>query len=107
MNNKLEKTLETSALFRIYKNLLTDKQKEYLVLYIDEDLSLQEIATNFKISRTAVHDAIQKAISTLNDLERNLNLHQKEVKIQKILQEYKNSESKEVQKILKLLETED
>lgn len=77
-NNLLEKTLELSELFKIYKELLTDKQKQYFELYIDEDLSLSEIADEFNISKIAVYDSISKTSKLLFNLETKLHLKQKQ-----------------------------
>ena len=41
---ELEEVLEVSVLLNYYKNLLTDKQKDYLIEHLEEDMSLSEIA---------------------------------------------------------------
>ena len=50
----MEKKVEISILLEIYGNLLTEKQKEYMNYYYNEDLSLSEIAENDGITRQAV-----------------------------------------------------
>ena len=46
------------SLFDTYKELLTDKQQEYFILYYYEDYTLKEIAENKNISRNAVFDQL-------------------------------------------------
>lgn len=69
-----EKNLRINLLLDFYGNLLTDKQLETLQLYFREDLSLQEIANIYQVSRNAVYDNIQKAIKLLETYENKLQL---------------------------------
>ncbi|PPE06435.1 DNA-binding protein [Mesoplasma corruscae] len=94
MKNRVEKNIEISKLFDCYKNLLTDKQVEYFELYFAEDLSFQEIADEKSISKTAVHDAINKIINILKDLESKLKLSEKKEKINLLLNQYESDNSK-------------
>ena len=41
---ELDEFLEVSTLLDYYKNLLSDKQREYLINHFEDDLSLSEIA---------------------------------------------------------------
>ena len=55
---ELEEVLEVSVLLNYYKNLLTDKQKDYLIEHLEEDMSLSEIAkkparSTFRFGRNA------------------------------------------------------
>lgn len=56
----LENIVEKGALLDCYGGLLSDRQRECLDLYYNENLSLGEIAEEFHISRQAVHDAMQR-----------------------------------------------
>ncbi|ATZ20769.1 YlxM family DNA-binding protein [Mesoplasma coleopterae] len=100
----LEKTLELSSLFYLYKNMLTEKQVEYFELYFEEDLSFQEIADQLVISKAAAHDAINKIIKTLNDLEGKLKINERKIKIQGIIEKHNSSENKEVLELIKEIE---
>ncbi|WP_026389135.1 YlxM family DNA-binding protein [[Acholeplasma] multilocale] len=104
MANGYEKTMEISVLFNLYKNLLTPKQAEYFELYFDEDLSFQEIADEFNISKAAIHDSITKTTKSLYDLEEKLALKAKREQLTKIIDEHKNSNNEEVIKIVEKLE---
>lgn len=96
----LEKTLELSSLFYLYKNLLTKKQVEYFELYFEEDLSFQEIADQLNISKAAAHDAINKIIKSLNDLEEKIGLNKFKIQLMSIIEMHSNSNNEEVLKII-------
>ena len=62
-------------LLDFYETLLTDKQKNICDLYFRHDLSLQEIAENEGISRSAIHDMIKRASEEMEDYENKLHLY--------------------------------
>ena len=53
---------------------MTEKQRETMDLYYNEDLSLAEVAEEVGISRQGVRDLIKKAEKELADLEETLGL---------------------------------
>ena len=57
-----------------YSDLLTEKQREFLSLYYEEDLSLGEISEKFGISRQAVYDSIRSSEMCLERFENELGL---------------------------------
>ena len=65
------------ALFETYKELLTEKQKEYFILSYFEDLTLSEIAEIKNVSRNAVFDQIKKVLAILEEYENKLKNYQK------------------------------
>lgn len=73
----LEKMNQINLLYDAYHVLLTEKQRQYMELYYQEDLSLGEIADEFKVSRNAVHDNIKRTEKLLLDYENKLHLHKK------------------------------
>ena len=77
MDQKLEKTTYINMLLDFYKDLLTTKQRQYLELYYQEDLTLAEISEQFDVSRTAIFDNINRTIKTLEKYEQHLRLVQK------------------------------
>ncbi|ATZ17859.1 YlxM family DNA-binding protein [Mesoplasma melaleucae] len=99
----LEKTLELSSLFYLYKNLLTQKQVEYFELYFEEDLSFQEIADQLEISKAAAHDAINKIIKLLNHLEEKLGLNKHKAQITKVVESHADSKNEEVLELIEQL----
>ena len=70
------------ALFDTYKELLTEKQQEYFILYYYEDLSLKEIADFKNVSRNAVFDQIKKVINILEEYEEKLKVFNKSIKLE-------------------------
>ena len=73
----LEKVNRMNELYDAYQVLLTPKQKTYLELYYQDDLSLSEIAEQFGVSRNAVFDNIKRTEKLLEDYEMKLNLLKK------------------------------
>lgn len=81
----MDRKIYLNILYDCYKDLFTDKQQRYFEAYYWEDLSLSEIATNYNISRNAVHNQLKIMEEKLNDLENNLKLNQKKEEIIKLL----------------------
>jgi len=74
-----------------YSNLLTNHQIEIMSDYYNDDLSMNEIADNYSISKSAVQDLIKRTISQLNDYEKKLKLIDKDKKLYKIILEMQSS----------------
>lgn len=70
----MAKNLEVIMLFDIYGDMLTEKQRNFISYYYDDDLSLAEIAENEGITRQGVRDAIKRAENQLYDFESHLGL---------------------------------
>ena len=68
------KDLEISFLLDFYGDMLTEKQREMVEYYYNDDLSLSEIAENQGITRQGVRDAIMRAQSQLREMEDRLGL---------------------------------
>ncbi len=86
---ELDEFLEVSTLLDYYKNLLSDKQREYLINHFEDDLSLSEIAKNNDVSRQAVYDNIKRGIKLLKDYEEKLGFHEREKQVYQELLELK------------------
>jgi predicted DNA-binding protein YlxM (UPF0122 family) len=63
------KDLELCYLLDFYGDVLTEKQRDMMDQYYNDDLSLSEIAENFGITRQGVRDAIKHGEGTLRELE--------------------------------------
>lgn len=79
-------------LFEYYKELLTEKQKEYLTMYYEENFSLIEIANEYDVSKESVFDLIKRVNKKLNDYEQKLCLYKKSLEIEKLLKKLKLSD---------------
>lgn len=64
-----EKNLRISVLLDYYAPMLTEKQRDVIDLYYNEDLSLSEIAEHEGITRQGVRDSIKRGEQTLWDME--------------------------------------
>lgn len=71
---EVEKKLQISKLLDYYGNMLTDKQRDFIDLYYNEDLSLAEIAEHENITRQGVRDSIKHGEQILLELESKLRL---------------------------------
>jgi len=71
---ELEKAAWTVLLFDFYGAMLTGRQREFMALYYECDLSLGEIAERHKISRQAVYDTLKRAEKALLKYEQKLGL---------------------------------
>jgi len=69
-----EKNMNISFLLDFYGDVLSDKQREILDLYYNEDLSLAEIAESNGLTRQGVRHVIKKAEDELLFLETKLGL---------------------------------
>ena len=89
----MEESIYLTNLYEYYKDLLTDKQKEYFEDYYFDNLTLSEIGENNKISRNAVSKQLLSIKKKLIDYENKLHLLSNKEHIIKVLSE------KEVKKI--------
>lgn len=64
--------VEITILLDYYGAMLTEKQRNFLGYYYNDDLSLSEIAENEGITRQGVRDAIKRAEALLYDMEEKL-----------------------------------
>ena len=78
----MAKKLEISVLLDFYGEMLTEKQRDVVELYYNEDLSLSEIAAHSQITRQGVRDSIKRAEGILLGLEERLGLAKRFRRIQ-------------------------
>ncbi len=65
-----------NALFDIYGEILTDKQKEYFKDYYFDNLSYGEIGEKYSVSRNAVFKQLKMATDKLEELEDKLHIYE-------------------------------
>jgi len=65
----MAKNLDMIMLLDFYGEMLTQKQRDFISFYYNDDLSLAEIAENAGITRQGVRDAIKRAESQLVEME--------------------------------------
>lgn len=72
----MDKKLQISLLLDFYGSMLSEKQKEIMDYYYNDDLSLSEVADNIGITRQGVHDVIKRTEAAVFDMEEKLGLYQ-------------------------------
>ena len=87
----MEKNLNVSILLDFYGAMLTEKQREAVEYYYNDDLSLSEIADNQGISRQGVRDAIKRAEALLFEMEECLGFARRFRILQEGLEQIENS----------------
>lgn len=99
----LEKREFYINLFDFYESILTEKQRMYFKEYYFNDLSLAEIASNYDISRSAVHDQVNKVHQLLDKYEENLKLYYKHAKKLELYEKYSNLKNDVVKELIEKL----
>jgi predicted DNA-binding protein YlxM (UPF0122 family) len=82
-----EKDFRISYLLDFYGDILTEKQKDAIDLYYNEDLSLAEIAEHQEITRQGVRDAIKRGEEILFEMEEKLGYAKKIEEFTALLEE--------------------
>jgi predicted DNA-binding protein YlxM (UPF0122 family) len=68
----VDRAVRIVRLLDLYGPLLTERQREFVQLHYEEDLSFGEIAREHGISRQAVHDAVKHGELALEEYETKL-----------------------------------
>lgn len=96
----MDNILKYNKLFDYYGPLLTEKEQIYFKEYYFENLSLSEIASNYEVSRNAVHKLIKSCEMKLEDFENKLGIIKRDEKVKEYLKEI---EDERVSKILEIM----
>ncbi|KAB2954433.1 YlxM family DNA-binding protein [Heliorestis acidaminivorans] len=70
----LDKLIRMNLLVDFYGQLLTERQRQVLSYYYEDNLSLGEIANELKVSRQAVFDLLKRVEKLLEGYEGKLGL---------------------------------
>ena len=93
---KIEESFRVSLLYDFYKNLLTEKQRKIITDFIDNNISISELAQIYNTSRQAINDLIKRTIKVLEGYEEKLNLlHKFEMIREKVKKSLEILDSKE------------
>ena len=92
-----------SLLLDYYDVLLTQHQVDILKEYLNEDLSMNEIAENLMISKSAVQDLIKRTLNQLDTYEKKLKLLEKETRLDEILEQMEAEDSELLNKYVKII----
>ena len=102
--DKIKKTVRYNSLLQIYGALLSKTQYAFADAYFSYDLSLSEIAEAHNVSRSAVEDAIKKALVKLDEYEKNLKVLKNNEQILSLIEKAKDLEGNEKIKVLEEIE---
>ena len=75
-----------------YGDFLTRHQRDIFSEYYNEDLSMNEIAENYNVSKSAIQDMIQRTMKRLNELEDHLKLIEKDNKLNELMEQMKKED---------------
>lgn len=89
---KLIKDENLGKLFDLYGNMLSSSQQSFMLDFVNNDLTISEIAENNNVSRQAVNDAIKKSAKKLESLEKAIGALQKISTLEKELENFKKKE---------------
>lgn len=84
---KMKKKMEEHYLFDFYGELLTEKQKQILDYYYNDDYSLAEIAEVMAVTRQGIFDVIKRSRLMMESYENKLGLMNKFLKTQRIIKQ--------------------
>lgn len=87
-------------LYDYYKELLTEKQKQYFEEYYFDNLSLSEISENEQISRNAVHKQIKDVEKKLEYYEEKLHLFSNYKQLQKLIQPLESTLKEKIEEFI-------
>lgn len=83
----MAKDFKVALLLDFYGQMLTEKQRDVIDLYYNEDLSLGEIAEHVHITRQGVRDSIKRGEQQLLEWEDTLGLAGKFVRCAEMMEE--------------------
>lgn len=95
----MDRMIYLNTLYDIYKDLLTDKQREYYEAYYFDNLSLSEIADNYDVSRNAIFNQLKLIEEKLEEFESKLKINEKQNKILSILEKKDKKLYEEIKEI--------
>ncbi len=86
---------KVTSLYDIYKDLLTDKEKEYFEYYFCEDYSLNEISEINEVSKSYSSKYLNQIVNKLLKYESSLKIYERNNKIKKYLESIDSKEIKD------------
>lgn len=81
----MEDLLYYTCLFDYYKDLFTKTKKDYFIDYYFNNLTQEEIAENYKVSKNAVSKTLKEVKKKLDYYEEKLKLYHNKEKIKTLL----------------------
>lgn len=88
----MEKNIRLSLLFDLYGGLLSDSQFEVMVDFLNNDLTISEVAENRGITRQAVKDMVSKVEKKLENFEQKLHFMEKIERLEREIRSLKKED---------------
>lgn len=82
----IEERVKIAVLVKYYGKLLTQKQRDIVAMYVDNNLSLAEVSAELNISRQAVKDSLDNALNALNNYEQQLKFVSRDEKLKQTIE---------------------
>lgn len=82
----MEKFIYYGMLFDIYQSLLNNSSIEIFKLYYEENLTLQEIADNLRVSKSYIGKVIKDTEKNLDEFESKLHIYEKKKSLENLLE---------------------
>lgn len=82
----IEERVKIAVLVKYYGKLLTQKQRDIVAMYVDNNLSLAEVSEELNISRQAVKDSLDNALNALNNYEQQLKFVSRDEKLKQTIE---------------------
>lgn len=101
----MAKDLYVSALLDVYGSFLSQKQREPIMMYYNEDLSLSEIAENEGITRQGVSDLIKRAEAQLRELESQCGYCEAFLKLKRLSEDVRAGENEKLDELLAVIDS--
>ena len=92
--------LELTIVYDYYGELLTEKQQLYFEDYYFNNLSLQEIAINYNVSRNAVYNSLNEIEKKLLHYESVLKLYKKSKEIGELIKDLPSDLKNKIDKLI-------
>ena len=100
----LEERVQIAILSKYYGAMLTDRQRDILSMYVDNNLSLSEASVELGISRQAVKDALDNSLATLKGAEEKLQFISRDDNIKHKIEKNQKLDEKTKAQLIALLE---
>jgi len=99
LSRDFEKNIAVSMLLDVYGELLSDRQRDVMDMYYNQDLSLSEVAENTGITRQGVRDCVKKSEDMLAGFEKKLHILEKNKRIKSIAADILDELKKDIPQI--------
>jgi predicted DNA-binding protein YlxM (UPF0122 family) len=86
-DKELDTIAQASLLYDFYGALLTDKQREVMELYHEENYSIVEIAEELGVTKQAIHENLRKSEKILMGYEEKLGLMRRLLETRELIED--------------------